>query len=228
MSMPLVSVIIPVYNGERFLKEAIESVLQQSYHPVETIVVNDGSTDNSAQIAASYKTTRTIDQSNQGQAAALNAGVLNSKGSLIAFLDADDLWPQDKLSLQVEYLREHPEVDFVIGQMFNFLNTGITKFQPKTMDTARKEYVAMALGAILARKEIFQKIGLFDPKYKRAKDVDWFIRAKEAGIQMAIIQKTLLYRRIHETNKSHGIKLRQHEFLRAVKSSIDRKRNRDI
>ena len=100
MDKPLVSVIVPVYNGEHYLSFAIHSILRQDYHPSEVIVVDDGSTDNSANIARSFKEVRYIHQSNQGVAMARNVGIAAARGEFIAFLDADDLWTPNKLSIQ--------------------------------------------------------------------------------------------------------------------------------
>ncbi len=107
---PLVSVIIPVYNGERYLAEAIGSVLAQTYTPFELIIIDDGSSDNSSGIARSFKEVRYYHQSNQGVAAARNAGISFAHGGFIAFLDQDDIWMHDKLSVQMDYLLQHPEV----------------------------------------------------------------------------------------------------------------------
>jgi glycosyltransferase involved in cell wall biosynthesis len=104
----LVSVIVPVYNGERYLSAALESIFAQDYHPFEVIVVDDGSGDSSAAIAKSFKSVQYIYQTNQGIANAWNLGIDASKGELIAFLDCDDLWTPNKLRLQVDYLVNHP------------------------------------------------------------------------------------------------------------------------
>src|SRR3982074_3555445 len=105
VNTPLVSVIVPVYNGERFLAETLQSIINQQYRPLELIVIDDGSTDQTARIATSVSEVRYFYQRNQGVANARNAGLAAARGELIAFLDADDLWQPNKLSLQVEYHR---------------------------------------------------------------------------------------------------------------------------
>ena len=106
MGKPLVSVIIPVYNGERYLEAALKSVIEQDYCPIEIIVVDDGSTDKSAEIAKYFKEIQYIFQSNKGPgpANARNTGIRAVKGEYIAFLDADDIWMPNKLSIQMNYL----------------------------------------------------------------------------------------------------------------------------
>src|SRR5512143_3730544 len=111
-SEPLVSVVMPVYNGARYLRQALESALAQTYRPLEIVVVDDGSTDETPAILAEFGTRiRALRQPNSGSAAARNAALDAARGELIAFLDADDLWLPQKLAVQVEYLREHPDVD---------------------------------------------------------------------------------------------------------------------
>ena len=108
--MKEISVVIPAYNHGRFLREAIDSVLAQTYAPLEIIVVDDGSTDDTEQIVRSYgDRVRYIRQQNAGVGAARNNGIANARGEYVAFLDSDDLWLPEKLAVQVEYMRRHPE-----------------------------------------------------------------------------------------------------------------------
>src|SRR5215212_4035999 len=124
MNRPLVSIVIPVYNGERFLTFALQSIFDQDYCPLEVIVVDDGSIDDSGNIARSFQEVRYVHQSNQGASAARNAGVAAAQGELIAFLDADDVWtPINKMSRQTDYLLKHPETGYVVGRGENFLES---------------------------------------------------------------------------------------------------------
>jgi glycosyltransferase involved in cell wall biosynthesis len=123
---PLVSVIIPVYNGARFLRAALESVLAQTYRNFEVIVVDDGSVDDSGVIAQSFPEVRYIHQTNQGVAAARNHAIEVARGEYFAFLDQDDLWTADKLKLQIAYLLSHPEVGYTLTQQSFFLEPGAT------------------------------------------------------------------------------------------------------
>src|SRR5712692_8045370 len=111
-----VSVIVPVYNGEAFLAEAVDSIQRQAYQPLETIIVDDGSTDGTAGIAARFKdNVRYVYQSNNGPPAARNKGLKMARGNVIGFLDADDLWSENKLELQLAYLAEDSSVEIVLG-----------------------------------------------------------------------------------------------------------------
>jgi glycosyltransferase involved in cell wall biosynthesis len=224
MSSPLVSVIVPVCNGERYLGYALQSILDQDYRPLEVIVVDDGSVDSTAPVARSFEDVRYVYQANQGHGAAMNTGIGLAEGEFLAFLDADDLWVPHKLSIQVRYMIEHPETDYVLAQMRNFLEPGTAPPPRITRDLILADYPALQVGVLLARRAVFDTVGLFDNGYAHAKDVDWFVRATEAGARMAILPQVLLHRRLHGSNRSYLSGPRTTEFLVAVKKHIDRHR----
>ncbi len=225
VDLPLVSVIIPVYNGERYLAEAIDSVFAQDYHPFEIIVVDDGSVDDTADIAKLYKDdVRYIYQSNQGHAAAKNTGISVAEGEFIAFLDADDLWAPHKLRAQIGFLIENPEIGYVISRMRVFLEPGAR--WPYQLD---EEYFASdpagyLPSTLVVKKHVLGEIGTFDTGYRHANDSDWFFRAKDAGVPMAVLQDVLVYRRLHSSNMSYEAKANLSELLRVVRSSVKRDR----
>ena len=127
-SKPLVSVIIPVYNREKYLAEAIESVLAQTYRPIEVIVVDDGSTDGSADIAKRFGSpVRYYFQPNSGAGAARNRGIAVARGSFLAFLDSDDLWVEDKLTHQMAAFERHSDVDIVSGHVRQFYSPELSE-----------------------------------------------------------------------------------------------------
>jgi glycosyltransferase involved in cell wall biosynthesis len=218
----LVSVIIPVYNCERYLAEAIESVLAQTYRPIEVIVVDDGSTDSSGDIARSYKELHYIYQPNQGVAVARNAGLAATDGEFIAFLDADDLWLPNKLRVQVDYLLEHPHIGYTIGRLQNFLDPGINLLPRVRKSLLERDQIGLM--TLVVRKTVFTQIGGFDPSYRVGSDFEWFIRAKDADIPMAILPEILLYRRIHDSNLSSQTQACYGGLLRMFKASINRQR----
>jgi glycosyltransferase involved in cell wall biosynthesis len=221
---PLVSVIIPVYNGARFLRAALESVFAQTYRPFEVIVVDDGSTDDSATIAQSFPDVRYIHQTNQGVAAARNAGLEAAQGEFFAFLDQDDLWTPEKLTLQVDYLLSHPDVGYTLTQQQFFLEPGASLPPWFRKDLLAPVHTGWVLGTLVVRRAVFEKVGNFATGYSAANDSDWFFRAKAAEIPMAIIPELLLLKRIHETNDSGRAKAILSELLKVVKSSLDRQR----
>jgi len=221
---PLVSVIVPVYNGGRYLRAALESVFAQTYRPIEVIVVDDGSTDDSGTIAQSFPEVRYIHQTNQGVAAARNNGIEAARGEFFAFLDQDDLWTTDKLRVQVDYFLNHPDVGYTLTQQKFFLEPGATVpawFRKELFDSVHTGWV---LGTMLVRRTAFEQIGNFATGYSAASDSDWFFRAKAAEIPMEILPELLLLKRIHEANDSGRAKDILSELRKVVKSSLDRQR----
>ena len=225
-SSPLVSAVIPVYNGERYLAEAIESVLAQDYRPVELVVVDDGSTDGSGDIARSYPLVRYIRQSHQGVSAARNAGIAAARGEFIAFLDADDVWTPDKLTVQMGYLLAHPDVGFAFARQRFLCEQGIEAPPWFRQDLLAQDHVGFMPSTLVARKAVFERAGGFDTALRRGEDTEWLLRARDCGVQMGIVQETLLLRRVHSGNVSL-MKPPDYEFLLGLlKQSIDRRKDR--
>lgn len=222
---PLVSVIIPVYNGARYLRAALDSVFAQTYRPLEVIVVDDGSSDESGAIAQSFPEVHYIRQENQGVAAARNHGIDAAHGDFYAFLDQDDLWTPEKLKLQIEYLLNNPDLGYTLTQLQFFLEPGATLPAWFRKDLLSTVHTGWVLGTLVVRRTTFEKVGNFATGYSAANDSDWFFRAKTAEIPMAVVPELLLLKRIHEANDSARAKEILSELLRVVKSSLDRQRS---
>jgi glycosyltransferase involved in cell wall biosynthesis len=221
---PLVSVIIPVHNGARYLHAALESVFAQTYRPFEVVVVDDGSADDSGVIAQGFHEVRYIHQANQGVAAARNHGTEAARGEFLAFLDQDDLWTPEKLKLQIAYLLSHPELGYTLTNQQFFLDPGATLpawFRKELLSSVHSGWV---LGTLVVRRTAFEKVGNFATNYSAASDGDWFFRAKAAGISMAVVPELLLLKRIHGANESAHAKDVLSELRKVVKSSLDRQR----
>ncbi|HXQ69951.1 MAG TPA: glycosyltransferase family A protein [Pyrinomonadaceae bacterium] len=220
---PLVSVIIPVFNGERFLREAVQSVLDQRHSSLEIIIVDDGSTDGTATVARSLsETVRYLHQTNQGPAAARNRGIEQARGGLLAFADADDLWPSTKLELQLSYLIRDPKIDIVLGLV---QQVRLSEAADGPEEFAEPAF-SVNLGSAIIRKFVFERVGLFDETMRYSEDVDWFMRAREAGAEIKTIDAvTLLYRQ-HEQNMTRGKSTSELNVLKALKRSLDRRRER--
>jgi glycosyltransferase involved in cell wall biosynthesis len=225
---PLVSVIIPVYNGEKYLGATIESVIQQTYQSLEILVIDDGSTDNSAAIARSYPKVNYIYQNNQGVAVARNTGIANSQGEFIAFIDQDDLWTSNKLAVQIDYLLKHPSLAYTITKMRTFLEPNIDKPAWLKAEFLNSDISAYIVGSLVARRFVFNQIGDFNPIYKFGNDSDWFFRAIDGGFPVVVIPEMLLYKRIHDANESHKIQAMTDDMLKLVRASIQRKRQQKL
>lgn len=220
----MVSIIVPVYNGERHIASALQSVFGQYYHSFEVIVVDDGSSDGSAAIVRSFPV-RYIYQCNEGVAAARNAGIAASGGEFIALLDQDDLWLPSKLTRQIGHLLGHPELGYVLSRLEFFLETGVERPSWLKEDLLSDDQAGYFPSALVARKTTFEQIGYFDPIYKAASDTDWFFRANAQGIRMEILPEVLLRRRIHEANHSYQTRLTTLELLRIAKKAVDHRRS---
>ena len=178
--MPKVSIILPAYNGEKFIAEAIDSVLNQTYGDFEIIVVNDGSTDRTAEILSKYGgKIRVISQANAGIAQARNVAISNSKGEYLAFLDQDDIWLEDKLEKQMEIFDKDKDVGMVYSGTF-VMTAGNAEL--KSFDL-KKPYKGMVIeellmnnfistSAVVTKKECFDRVGLFDNSLSPCLDYD--------------------------------------------------------
>ena len=189
MKKPLVSVIIPVYNGEKYLAEAIESVLAQTQKPNEMIVVDGESQDNTEKVARSYRQVHYIRGRGCGLANARNMGIDVCQGELIAFLDQDDRWTPNKLKVQVDHLINNPKIQYVNALIKLFLEPGCTLRLGYTKKSLNRAKVGRIPGTLVARKSLFERIGRFSADFVIGCDVEWFTRAKDSNIPMAIILK---------------------------------------
>ena len=224
MDLPLVSIIIAVKNGQKYLQSAIESVRRNKYKAREIIVVDGGSKDDSRVIAKSFEEITLIDQEGTGLYDAWNIGVRAANGELVGFLDSDDLWSPNKLDLQVGTMQAHPEIQYCIGRVKFFLEPGCSippGFKPKLL---QNDHIGRIPGTLLARRILFDSIGIFDTRFVIAADVDWFARAKDDQVPMAILDKVLLYKRVHARNLSSNAALNSQELLEIFKKSVDRQR----
>jgi glycosyltransferase involved in cell wall biosynthesis len=220
----LVSVIIPVYNGEAFLARALKSAFDQDYRPLEVIVVDDGSSDATARIAQDWREARYFYQPNQGHGMAKNAGIEKSRGEFLSFLDVDDWWASNKLKMQVDCLDSNPHVGYVISHMKIILESGIKASPCLRPELLQKDSPAFLPSALLVRRAIMSKVGMFNPAFKCGNDSDWFFRTQDMGIPRIILPDVLLYRSIHGKNDSNQTATLRDDMLRLVRASIQRKR----
>jgi glycosyltransferase involved in cell wall biosynthesis len=223
MDLPLVSVIIPVFNGEKFLEEAITSVLRQEYSPLEIVIVDDGSTDRTEQIAQGCgHGIRYLRQPNSGPSAARNRGLKIARGSMIAFLDADDVWPSGKLNFQLPYLINNPSLEIVMGRIQLMRLSGT--IEGPVFEDFGEPCMSVNLGGAVFRRSVFYKVGLFDETMRYSEDVDWFMRAREGGVSIAVIDPVTLFYRLHDQNMTRERNLSDLHFFKALKKSLDRRR----
>ncbi len=223
---PVASVIVPVMNGERFLAQALGSIAAQDIEePFETIVVDDGSTDRSGEIARSFPSVRLHRQANQGVAAARNAGIAMARGEYVAFLDQDDLFTADKLRVQLAFMRERPEVRVTYARQRFVLEEGRAPPRWFRTELLAADHVGLVPSALVARAGVFDEVGLFDPSYVAGSDADWFARVRRLGVPLAFVPRTLLLKRIHEANESARTGVAIPELCRVVRTHMDARRS---
>jgi glycosyltransferase involved in cell wall biosynthesis len=206
---PLVSIIIPLFNGEKYIEETLKSALNQTYSEIEIIVVNDGSTDRGAEIVKRYPVTF-IQQKNKGISGARNLGINAAKGDFIALLDQDDLFKPDKIELEVKFLNDHPEYCMVYtpeerfgsGELVNRISkhhVGRTVEGNLFIDLYRRNYITPS--STLIRRSILDITGFFDESLAVCEEHDLFIRIAYNGM-IGFIGQPLVEYRWHGENTS--------------------------
>jgi glycosyltransferase involved in cell wall biosynthesis len=220
----LTSVIVPVFNGERFLAEALRSVLDQDHRPIEVIVIDDGSTDHSAEIAGSSEHVVLIRQANLGPAAARNAGLARATGSFFTFLDADDRMAPGRITTQLEHLAGHPDTGCVAMSQELILEPGMTiPTWLRPMHAPDEVATTYAMSAMI-RRAASERVGGFDESYRFGEDLDWFFRMRELGIVVDVLPQVGTFRRIHTGNLSWQPGAIGPALLRSVRERIERGR----
>jgi glycosyltransferase involved in cell wall biosynthesis len=221
---PLVSVIVIVRNGERFLAAALESIVTQSYQPLEILVIDGHSIDRTAEIARSFADVCYLQQPDQGISNAYNFGIAQAQGELIAFLSHDDLWTPNKLSVQVGHLLAHPDCQYVVCRIRPFLEPGDKPPPGFRMELLQQEPPAYIMETLVVRKSVFAQVGLFNPELRTAEDVDWFARVFDHGIIGHVCDEVLVHKRIHQDNSSITDCESNRWIMSALRQSILRKR----
>ncbi len=226
-SAPLVSIVIPAYNVAHYLDEALESARAQTYRAFEIIVVDDGSTDETAQVAQSGGDVRYLKQERQGCGLARNTGVEMARGELLAFLDADDLWAPNKLEKQVAFytsLPHTPRPTVIYSHVRQFFSPELDAASRANIRLPDHDQPAHLPGALLLTLADFWEIG---PYVSMLGDsIDWHLRAIDAGAQIHVLPDVLLFRRIHTTNMSRTQAADKQQYVRSLKASLDRRRQR--
>jgi glycosyltransferase involved in cell wall biosynthesis len=215
MTPPDVSVIIPAYNAAPFLGQAIASIKSQQHSRLEILVVDDASQDQTASLAKHHGANLIQLPQNLGTAAARNAGIAQAQGELIAFLDADDLWSPHKLERQVAALKRFPQLQGVTSLLRPFS-------QDAGWLAAPQPNFIPSFGTALLRRQVFGEIGLCNPIFRLCDDVDWFNRAREVNIRLALMPQALLFYRQHQNNISKNSQQVSYWMARAFQARLQR------
>jgi glycosyltransferase involved in cell wall biosynthesis len=218
-----VSVVIPAYNAAAYLAEAVDSVRAQTHGYAEIIIVDDGSTDATAEIARGLgEGVRYVRQENGGPAAALNHGVSLARGEFIAFLSADDLWMPDKLTKQLRAW-EASAPALVFGHLQHFLSPELDPEAAARLNAPQEAMPAYAAGTLLTALDVFRSVGPFNEGFRSGEFLDWYGRATDLGLRVAMLPEVVLRRRVHGENHSLKSKAPSH-YTRVLKAALDRRR----
>lgn len=228
-NLQLISVIMPVLNGERFIEVAIQSILNQSDVSLELIIVNDGSTDATQEIVnrlgQEHPNIKMIEGPKSGVANARNAGLsaINKKSAYIGFLDADDVYPQGRLYRQTKYLAQNPSLQWVNGLMQIFEDLDERTLRP-VPGSRHMTIRGIQLGSCLFRREVFERLEGFEINMGHGEDTDFFLRLLESEMPyFSDDDIAVLYRR-HDCNMTNEINATRRGFMLALKRSIERRK----
>jgi glycosyltransferase involved in cell wall biosynthesis len=225
LTEPLVTAAIPVRNGEAYLAEAIESVLAQSRPCDQVIVVDNGSTDRSAEIAAGFgPAVEVVREPRPGIGTARNAALRAARGDYLAFLDADDLWEAEKTALQLAAFEAEPRLQLVFGHVRQFVSPDLTGEDAGCLLVPASPQPGQYIGAILARRTAIESIGPWPEDVRVSDGLTFLLRARELGLEQAMLAETVTLRRVHGANHSIQNRDERSEFARHLKRSLDRRR----
>ena len=213
MTAPLVTVVVPAFNAGRFVAQALAAIVDQDYASIEIVVIDDGSTDDTAEVVAQFPSARYVRQENAGPSAARNAGIAASTGELITFCDADDVYHEGKVSAQVRYLSAHENVDCVMVHHHTFVEPGT---EPPDWMAKDDEGVQSPM----VRRSVLTVVGGYDPSYRMAETMEWLGRMKGAGLRVEVLDDVLVERRLHGSNLSYDRKDLQRGLLTSLHARL--------
>jgi glycosyltransferase involved in cell wall biosynthesis len=220
------AVVIPAWNAERYLGEALASVRAQTLRPRTVVVVDDGSTDGTAAVAARHPEVRLVRQANAGAGVARDRGLAACDEPLVAFLDADDVWAPEKLARQVPQL-DRPGVDAVFARVENFLSPD----RAAALAGVAFERGALAgfvPSALVTTRAVCEQVGPFASGGALTDWVDWYLRLVDGGARVEVVDEVLVRRRIHGENQTMREAGARQAYVRMVKASLDRRRRRAV
>lgn len=222
---PKISGVIPVQDGEAHLGEAIESMLGQSRRPDQIVVVDNGSTDRSGDVARSYgDAVEVVEMPRGGIGPARNAGIAAAVGTHIGFLDHDDIWEPVKIEIQLEAMGADPGLEIVFGHAVQVLDPGLDPALAARLRVSGEPQPGLHLGTMLATRRAFEQVGPFVDDVRAADGLEWIVAARDLGLPELMLDDLVLRRRIHGANSSFTNHADRLEWARVLKASLDRRR----
>lgn len=216
---PLISIILPLYNGKKYISRAIKSIIAQTYKNWELLIIDDGSTDGAADwIATNYPMANITRQTNAGVAAARNTGINLSKGDIITFIDQDDEWLPAKLARQWDVLKQHPYIGFVTCNHMLRSDEGYTF--PSALRHTGAAHRSFIPSALMVRRHALLTVKGFDTSLELGSDMDIIRRLRNAGIKEANAEETLVNKWFDGNNESLDVKKTHTDILRILHKQI--------
>lgn len=222
-----VGVVIPVWNNGRTIAAAIRSVCSQRPAPIDIVVIDGGSEDDSATLAASFPGVRVIAQAGRGLAAARNQGIRAVAGEAIAFCDADDYWTDGALAARLDHLYAEPCCGAVIGLAETVL-IGSDTATPQQASRLGRVTPGYTPGALIVRREAFEAIGQFDETLAIGADSDWFARLAQSDVRLDVLPILVLRKGVRASSLSADITTYRRELLRVARRFVDRRRQSEL
>jgi glycosyltransferase involved in cell wall biosynthesis len=221
-----VSVLIPVYNGALYLSECIASVCAQTLTPREIIVLDDGSVDGTAEVAAAWgDLIRYRPFPHAGLPGARNRAIAEAEARAIAFIDADDVWLPRKLELQMAVLERTTEPTMVFSLVEQFVSPDLTPDEAAQLRLDARSFVGIAPSSFLMRREDCRIVGGFDESLATGEFIEWHSRASDAGIRTVTVEQVLVRRRLHRSNMGRSETTTKVDYVRMLKKVLDRRRS---
>jgi glycosyltransferase involved in cell wall biosynthesis len=225
MSGPLVGVVIPARDGDRYLAAALDSVLAQTHQRLDIVVADDGSSDSTRDVARGYAPeVRCLALPHRGLGATRNAGVAAVGGTHVAFLDHDDVWEPEKLELQLEALAGPSTPDIAFGHVREFISPELDRPRADAIRCVPDARPAALPGAMLATRAVMARVGPFEERWVSNDWLAWLLAARRLGLREVMLREVVLWRRLHDSNLSRRTELTRSEYARVLKESLDLRR----
>jgi glycosyltransferase involved in cell wall biosynthesis len=199
-------------------------VLDQRHAKLEVLVIDNASTDATAEVARRFASIRYFHLPEKGLCTALNHGLEQCQGEFLAFLDADDLWSPGRLAVQLEAFARDPAVEMVFGYVEQFISPELDESVKATLSIRNRHLPGRYRGSMLIRRESFWRVGPFEPSLDYGEFIDWYMRAQELKIREVMLPDVMTQRRIHGANFGYTDRHKRVEFARVLKRGLDRRR----
>jgi glycosyltransferase involved in cell wall biosynthesis len=220
-----ISVVIPVYNGARYLPDCLRSVRNQTLPAAEIIVIDDGSEDDTPKVAAAWapyiRYRRVV---HGGRSHARNHGVRCVETDFIAFIDSDDIWLPRKLELQMVALSRETEPAMIFGYMQQFVSSDLTLEEAAKLKYKKTPLPGPSASTLFMRKGELERVGLFDESINVGEFIEWFSRAKDLGIRSVLVPEVVCRRRLHLNNTGRGGAALHGSYAFMLKKVLNRRR----